>query len=97
MVLGWAERLQAALQALPDRPRRLLVIVNPFGGAKEAMRTWEHSVAPVFAHAGAALLPRHMNGFPKQGASAECRRASLHVEQTVACCQAGQPRGISWA
>ena len=52
MVLDWARRLQAALKALPDRPRRLLVLINPFGGAREARQTWEHKAAPIFDHAG---------------------------------------------
>lgn len=40
---------------LPRRPRRLLVFVNPFGGARRGCSIWETVVRPVFASAGISV------------------------------------------
>ena len=56
VIKDWARRLHGALQGLQDRPRKLLVLINPFGGSREAKHTWEHTVAPIFNHAGAQPL-----------------------------------------
>lgn len=44
--------IQRNIRADPDRPRNLLVIVNPYGGAREAMQLWTKKVEPVFSLAG---------------------------------------------
>ncbi|EEC11624.1 ceramide kinase, putative, partial [Ixodes scapularis] len=38
-----------------SRPRRLLVLVNPFGGRKRAPRIYQRKVAPIFQLAGIAV------------------------------------------
>ena len=40
------------MRAQTWRPRRLLVIVNPVGGSRQAPSTWSSTVAPVFRKAG---------------------------------------------
>ena len=50
--MDWERRLRAALQQLPDRPRRLLVVINPYGGSQSARAVWDHTVHPIFDHAG---------------------------------------------
>lgn len=42
-VQGWASAVQARLGQLQGRPRRLLVIINPYGGAGAARDVW-HTV-----------------------------------------------------
>jgi diacylglycerol kinase family enzyme len=52
----WAARINNALRQATQRPRALLVFVNPFGGARRARRTWQRVAEPVLAAAGAAAL-----------------------------------------
>lgn len=51
----WAERLQslASMQSgfRGERPRQLVVFVNPFGGGKQARSVWNDISAPLFWHA----------------------------------------------
>ncbi|GAQ89220.1 Ceramide kinase [Klebsormidium nitens] len=49
---AWVTKIQAALSADVKRPKSLLVLVNPFGGKRQAVQTWER-IAPLFALAGA--------------------------------------------
>jgi hypothetical protein len=53
-VAAWAQAVNAAVAAQPRRPRRLLVIVNPYGGARQARALYQSVVRPVFAKAGGA-------------------------------------------
>ena len=48
----WAARLNIEIKLEMDRPRKLLIVINPFGGAKQAFKTWEEVVEPVFKTAG---------------------------------------------
>jgi hypothetical protein len=48
----WARRINAALKVLAQRPQTLLVLVNPFSGARRARRVWARRAAPVMAAAG---------------------------------------------
>eukprot|EP00775_Hariotina_reticulata_P013622 gene13622-13748_t len=48
----WVELIRQRLQDLSQRPRRLLVFVNPFGGKRRARQTWQKIAAPVLAAAG---------------------------------------------
>lgn len=41
----------AASEAKPRRPRKLLVLINPVGGSRKASKVFERVVAPVFARA----------------------------------------------
>ncbi|CAI5464000.1 unnamed protein product, partial [Closterium sp. Yama58-4] len=50
----WADRILSLLRADPERPRSLLVFVNPIGGRKKGLKTWE-AVRPVFDRAGVAV------------------------------------------
>jgi hypothetical protein len=48
----WAAAMSQAIRlAGPRRPRRLLVLVNPFGGKRQAMKLYSHVVGPVFHRA----------------------------------------------
>ena len=48
----WARRINSALKVLAHRPQTLLVLVNPFSGARRARRVWARKAAPVMAVAG---------------------------------------------
>ncbi|CAI7868707.1 unnamed protein product, partial [Closterium sp. NIES-54] len=50
----WSDRILSLLRADPERPRSLLVFVNPIGGRKKGLKTWE-AVRPVFDRAGVAV------------------------------------------
>jgi len=56
VAVEWAARINNALRQATQRPRALLVFVNPFGGARRARRTWQRVAEPVLAAAGAAAL-----------------------------------------
>lgn len=52
----WALRINGAvLRHAPQRPGALLVLVNPFGGARRARRTWRRTAEPIFEAAGEGL------------------------------------------
>lgn len=51
VVLAWHHALWALLRGLPQRPRRLLVIINPVGGRKRAHHIYARKVAPLFRRA----------------------------------------------
>ncbi|XP_042147602.1 ceramide kinase-like [Ixodes scapularis] len=67
LVHRWADALQDALRG-ESRPRRLLVLVNPFGGRKRAPRIYQRKVAPIFQLAGIAvqLVTTRYSGHAKQ-------------------------------
>jgi hypothetical protein len=52
LVQEWAVRIDAALRMQPQRPSMLLVVVNPFGGARRARRVWHRVAHPIFNSAG---------------------------------------------
>lgn len=56
LVHEWALRVHAALAALGQRPRNLLVFLNPFSGARRARRVWQRCAGPILDAAGG--LPR---------------------------------------
>ena len=58
MVRDWAARIDAALKSDFNRPSALLVIANPFGGAKKALKVWESKAAPILDQAGDLKVPR---------------------------------------
>lgn len=47
----WFNRIKELLEKFEDRPRKLLVIVNPYGGRKHGTAKWKQ-VAPIFEKAG---------------------------------------------
>nr|XP_037281355.1 ceramide kinase-like [Rhipicephalus microplus] len=50
----WADAVQDRLRGV-DRPRKLLVFVNPFGGRKRAPIIYQRKVAPIFQMAGISV------------------------------------------
>ena len=51
----WAADVASALADAPQRPRTLLVLLNPWGGSGRARGIWEREAYPVLSRAGAAL------------------------------------------
>ncbi|KAL1471997.1 hypothetical protein MTO96_023307 [Rhipicephalus appendiculatus] len=51
----WADAVQDRLRAGADRPRKLLVFINPFGGRKRAPIIYQRKVAPIFQMAGISV------------------------------------------
>ena len=52
----WALRINGAvMRHASQRPGALLVLVNPFGGARRARRTWRRTAEPIFEAAGEGL------------------------------------------
>uniref|UniRef100_A0AAY4D9X2 DAGKc domain-containing protein n=1 Tax=Denticeps clupeoides TaxID=299321 RepID=A0AAY4D9X2_9TELE len=47
----WVQTIQEQLSLLTNRPKRLLVYVNPFGGKQRGRQIYEQKVAPVFSRA----------------------------------------------
>ncbi|KAJ9533266.1 hypothetical protein QJQ45_018391 [Haematococcus lacustris] len=47
----WVARIESQLQLCWDRPRNLLVFINPFSGARKARAVWEQQAMPVFVKA----------------------------------------------
>lgn len=50
-VKDWVVQINSALGSLLDRPKNLLVFVNPYSGSKKAAQAWETEVLPVFQKA----------------------------------------------
>ncbi|KAM9754846.1 ceramide kinase isoform 2-T5 [Menidia menidia] len=48
----WVSTIREQLAHIGDRPRSLLVYINPFGGKRQGKRIYEQKVAPLFAQAG---------------------------------------------
>lgn len=51
---NWCESIQTCLDNL-ERPKRLLVLLNPFGGKKNARRIFQEHVKPLLALAGVTI------------------------------------------
>ena len=49
----WTAAVQSSLRKCIDRPRSLLVFLNPFGGARQAQAVWDKVARPVMLLAGA--------------------------------------------
>ena len=52
LVQEWAMRINMILRTESQRPTNLLVIINPFGGARKAHKIWRKKAQPVFLLAG---------------------------------------------
>ncbi|KAM6895777.1 ceramide kinase [Xenentodon cancila] len=48
----WIQVTNEQLSLLPDRPKSLLVYINPYGGKQRGKRIYEQQVAPMFRRAG---------------------------------------------
>ena len=53
LVQEWAMRINMIIRTESQRPTNLLVILNPFGGARRARKIWRKKAQPVFSLAGA--------------------------------------------
>ncbi|KAM6973596.1 ceramide kinase-like [Aplochiton taeniatus] len=47
----WVQTIREQLASLANRPKHLLVYINPFGGKQQGKPIYEQKVAPLFAHA----------------------------------------------
>ena len=52
LVQEWAMRINMVIRTETQRPTNLLVIINPFGGARKARKIWRKKAEPVFLLAG---------------------------------------------
>ena len=52
LVQEWAMRINMIIRTETQRPTNLLVIINPFGGARKACKIWRKKAQPVFLLAG---------------------------------------------
>nr|XP_045600791.1 ceramide kinase-like isoform X2 [Procambarus clarkii] len=51
VVVAWYHAIWGLLHGLPQRPRRVLVVINPVGGRRHAHRIYSRKVAPLFSRA----------------------------------------------
>uniref|UniRef100_A0A0P4W402 DAGKc domain-containing protein n=1 Tax=Scylla olivacea TaxID=85551 RepID=A0A0P4W402_SCYOL len=51
MVVAWHQAIRGLLSGLRQRPRRLLVVINPVGGKKQASSIYKRKVMPLFRRA----------------------------------------------
>lgn len=52
LIKAWVQHTRQQLRALSYRPQRLLVFVNPYGGKRQARRTWAKHAEPILTAAG---------------------------------------------
>lgn len=52
LIKAWVQHTQQQLRALSYRSQRLLVFVNPYGGKRQARRTWAKHAQPILTAAG---------------------------------------------
>lgn len=70
----WAAALKAAMRKQTDRPRSLLVFLNPYGGARQAQSVWDTVASPIMQLAGLLL---------QNCLQAACRGALEYMLQTT--------------
>ena len=54
VISWWSTTITSLVNPANNRPKNLLVFINPFGGHGTAKQIWENKVAPVFSVAGIA-------------------------------------------
>lgn len=78
----WVSLTRAALKGLRHRPRTLLVIINPYGGARKAHRVWTRIAQPVL----------HLTGLPHlAGSGYQCRFALRWRRHRLGMCRTVPP------
>ncbi|KAK5637889.1 hypothetical protein RI129_000192 [Pyrocoelia pectoralis] len=55
LVIQWVQTMQSVLNKLVDRPKRILMFVNPYGGRKNGVKICENYARPLFEVAGVEL------------------------------------------
>lgn len=55
LVRDWAGKINGAIRQDLRRPQSLLVLLNPFGGARKARGIWRDIALPVFDLAGTVI------------------------------------------
>ncbi|XP_066583603.1 ceramide kinase isoform X1 [Prorops nasuta] len=51
-VASWVKTIRNYLTSLTQRPRKMLIFVNPYGGKKKGSKIWEKDVQPLMTIAG---------------------------------------------
>ncbi|XP_016147285.1 ceramide kinase-like [Sinocyclocheilus grahami] len=51
MCLLWVQTIREQLALLTNRPKNLLVYINPYGGKQRGKQIYDHKVAPIFSRA----------------------------------------------
>jgi len=51
-IASWVKTIRNYLSGLKNRPKRLLLFVNPYGGKKKGLKIYEKHVKPLFVMAG---------------------------------------------
>ncbi|KAG9187041.1 sphingosine kinase [Alternaria panax] len=81
---SWIEKLLSRAYGSSQRNKRIMVLVNPFGGQGGAVKTYHKSIAPIFA---AARCELDVEKTTHNGHGVELAR-DLNIEEydVVACC-----------
>jgi len=77
-VRDWTAALNTAIRQGSYRPRKLLVFLNPYGGAKRARQVWQTVVAPIFDLAGACHASLDESSFRMVQTSGDAGWAASH-------------------
>lgn len=72
--------INSCLSKMKNRPKTLLVFVNPYGGRKRATRVYEQFVAPVFAKSGikASVMTTKYGGDARDQILSTCSMNIFH-------------------
>lgn len=64
LCLLWVETIKEQLALLTNRPKHLLVYINPYGGKQRGKQIYDHKVAPIFSRASIStnvIVTEHAN------------------------------------
>ncbi|XP_055047456.2 ceramide kinase [Misgurnus anguillicaudatus] len=64
LCLLWVETIREQLALLTNRPKHLLVYINPYGGKQRGKQIYDHKVAPIFSRASIStnvIVTEHAN------------------------------------
>uniref|UniRef100_A0A8C2CFE6 Ceramide kinase n=1 Tax=Cyprinus carpio TaxID=7962 RepID=A0A8C2CFE6_CYPCA len=64
MCLLWVQTIREQLALLTNRPKYLLVYINPYGGKQRGKQIYDHKVAPIFSRASIStdvIVTEHAN------------------------------------